>query len=276
MTLTDTSKSTVTSKKMVLEDALFKIGRRKIYSFILGVLYVGIAYGTAKLFFPSQISLAMIFFVTLLLVPSTARLITIEEKIERRNGMHRFFRDHYAIIEIFFFLFLGITVGYLLIGQYTPTTIEYQNSYLERQGLVGDFINTEIQKDTQLMGILYNNVGVALIAFVLSIFYGVGALFLIVLNASVFASFILIATETIGLKTLLGGVLLAHTSHEVLGFLLAAMAGGVISKALMKERIGTTPFQNVVKDATILLIISLAVIILAGILEVYVVPLFIA
>ena len=261
---------------MVLEDALIKIGRRKIYSFILGILYVFIAYGTSKLFFPSQISLAMIFFVTLLLVPSTARLITIEEKIERRNGMSRFFRDHYAIIEIFFFLFMGISIGYLLIGQYAPVSIEYQNSYLERQGLVGDFIKTDIQKSTQLFGIAYNNISVSLIAFVLSIFLGVGALFLIVLNASVFASFILIVTKTTGLKTVLGAILITHTSHEVLGFLLAAMAGGVISKALMKEKIGTTAFQNVIKDGTILLIISAIVIIIAAILEVYVVPLFIA
>ena len=86
---------------MVLEDILNKIGKRRIYSLFLGIIYVLISYGTAKLFFPNYISLAMIFFITLLLVPSTARMISFEEKIERKTGVRGFIRNHKILMEIF-------------------------------------------------------------------------------------------------------------------------------------------------------------------------------
>lgn len=256
---------------MVFEDLLNKIGKRKIYSLFLGILYVLISYGTATVFFPAHISLAMIFFVTLLLIPSTAKLISIEEKFERRDGLHHFIKDHYVLIEIFLFLFIGIFIGYIIIGNYAETALTYQTGFLENQGIVGNFINQNIQKFPQLIGLLLNNLSVIVIAFLLSLFYGVGALFLIVLNASIFATFLLKFSE-IAASKLSSGLLLLHFIPEVLGFLLAAIAGGVISKAIIREKPGTIQFRNVVKDGTILLLLAIVVILIAAILEAFVTP----
>ena len=256
---------------MVFEEILDKIGKRKIYSLFLGILYVLISYGTANLFFPNNISLAMIFLTTLLLIPSTAKLIGIEENIERRYGTSKFLKKHYVLMEIFFFLFIGIFIGYILLGNYAPSSVEYQMNFLKSQGV--NLLNTKIEAVPQLLGIFLNNISVIVVAFVLSLFYGVGALFLIVLNASVFASFVLNLLTTISQQKAFGVLfVLLHFIPEVFGFLLAAIAGGVISKAIMKEKPWTEEFRNVLKDGTLLLLLSLVIILLAALIETFVTP----
>jgi len=232
---------------MVLEELLNKIGKRKFYAFILGMLYVFVSYGTAKIFFPVSISLTMVFFITLLLIPSTFKLVSVEERIERKYGTSNFLRRHSTIMEIFLFLFIGIFIGYLIIGSYSVEALEYQSGFLAEQGIVGDFIDEGIQKIPQFFSILANNTSVIVVAFILSLFYSVGALFLIVYNASIFSSFILRFTELVSQQKILSTALFSvHFIPEVFGFLLAAIAGGVISKAIVREKVGTNEFRNVV------------------------------
>lgn len=257
---------------MVLEEILNKIGKRKVYSLFLGLLYVLISYGTAQLFFPNHVSIVMIFFITLLLIPSTARLVSIEERIERKDGLRHFWKDHATLIEIFLFLFIGIFIGYLAIGIYDTTSLSYQLTFLDQRGITGNFIDGNIPKLLQFGNIVSNNVSVIVIAFILSLFYGVGALFLIVLNASIFASFVTKVAMLIQQAKLSALLLSIHFIPEVLGFLLAALAGGVISKAIVRERFGSFGFRNVMRDAATLLILSLVVIVIAAFLEVLVTP----
>jgi uncharacterized membrane protein SpoIIM required for sporulation len=265
---------------MVFEDILNKLGKRGVYSFFLGLLYVFISYGTALIFFPSQVSLSMLFFITLLLVPSAIKLISIEEEKESRDGLKNFVKDHAIIIEIMLLLFVGVFVGYIALGFTADfaNVSNYQQDFLQSKGisadLIEDFLQNEQSKINKFAGIAINNITVCLVAFVLSFFYGIGAIFLIVLNASIFSTFIITVVQHLG-KTIteilsILGVFSIYVIPEVAGFLLAAIAGGVISKALIKEKIGSTRFRNVVKDATILLLLSFAVIILSALLEVFV------
>ncbi len=258
---------------MGFEQFLSSIGKRKIYSFLLGAIYVLLSYGTAQMFFPNSVSFSMVFFITLLLIPSTAKLVTIGEKMERKRGLYHFFRNHAVLMDIFLCLFIGIFFSYIFMGSYVPDSVSYQNSILEKQGLVGNFIKIPTQKVPQLFSIIFNNISIVVIAFILSLFYGIGALFLIVLNASVFATFILKATQLITQQKVLSTAILSiHIIPEVFGFLLAALAGGVISKGFFKEKVGTNTFQNVIKDGTVLLILSILVIIIAALIEVFVTP----
>lgn len=254
----------------MLEDFLSKAIKRKAYSLILGVLYVLISYGTAKLFFPNDISTIMIMFITLLFVPTISKLISIEEKMERKDGVHHFLRDHKTLMEIFLFLFIGISIGYLITGNIAPDSLSHQNKILEQQGaVVSKETIVKTQEIQRFVGISTNNVEVILIAFVLSLFFGAGALFLIVRTASVFASFILNLSQ----NTMLSATVFAiHFVPEILGFLLAALAGGVISKAFMREKLGSVNFRNVIKDGTILVLLSFLFILIAAALEVFVTP----
>ena len=123
---------------------------------------------------------------------------------------------------------------------------------------------------SNVSGLISQNLIVIIIAFILSVFYGAGALFLIVLNASIFAGFIFYVIREIGNAFSVLSLFLIHLVPELSGFLLAAIAGGVVSRAIMKERFGSDEFRNIMRDALVLLLIAVGLIIISAFLEVFV------
>jgi len=143
------------------------------------------------------------------------------------------------------------------------------------EALTGEMVeNFEVNELSQFFGIFTSNLGVALIFFILSFFYGAGAIFLIVWNASIFSTFIAFSVQNLskGLNNALGllGAFSLYFIPEVGGFLLAGIAGGVISKAVITEHWFSKPFQNVIRDATILLLLAIVLLIIAALLESFV------
>jgi uncharacterized membrane protein SpoIIM required for sporulation len=271
---------------MVLESIKINwIEHRPYIAFIFGVLYTFIGYFVALIFFKDYVSIAMLFLSTLLLVPSLVKLLEIEELKESIYGIRHFFTEHKDIVEAYVFLFIGVFVGYLMLGfiispaDYSSVFQSQRDFLIKQQGLSGDLISNFMETPfkpsmNEVLGLLTNNLLVCIILFVLSFFYGAGAIFLIVFNASVFASFVTFVIEYMSQKASTAfaiiGVFSIHMIPEVTGFLLAAIAGGVVSKALMRERIGGKGFRNVMQDAIVLLLASCVMIIIAAFLEVFV------
>ena len=271
---------------MVLEQLLESrwIERRHIYSILLGFLYTLIGYGTSLIFFGKNVSIAILFITTLLLVPALVKLIGVEERRESSDGMKHFFYDHKEVIEIYLFLFIGVLIGYLFIGLIFSGSFSnifsYQLDFLKHQEGLSEQLVTNFKGQpysptlSNFAGLLETNLGTTLIFFILSIFYGAGAVFLVMLNASIFSAFIIFVIQQFsrtfshGLAIL--GTFLIHIIPEVAGFLLAAIAGGVISKALITEKFGSDGFRNVMKDSLVLLLIAFGVIIFSALLEVFV------
>lgn len=270
---------------MVLENIRIDwIERRPYISFFFGFFYVFVGYFIAQLFF-GNVSVAMLFLATLLIVPSLIKLIEIEERRESVYGLRHFFKEHKDILEAYIFLFIGVFAGYVLLGYIVnldkfSSIFQFQLDFLKsQQGLskevIDKFFSTQLQPSLEnVAGVLQSNITVMLISFVLSIFYGAGAIFLITLNASIFASFIVFVTQYLADKTsqvfLIIGMFMIHMVPEISGFLLAAIAGGVLSKALLRERWSSEHFRNVFKDAFMLLIMATLLILIAAFLEVYV------
>jgi uncharacterized membrane protein SpoIIM required for sporulation len=274
---------------MVLEN-IFKIEfleKRPYISFFLGFIYTLIGFGVALIFFGKNISIAMLFLTTLLLVPSMIKLIGIEEKRESIDGLKKFFTDHKDIFEIYIFAFLGIFVGYLFLGlifSKNPSLyaqlFDFQVNFLEHQqglsaGAINAFLSSSINVSfSNALSLIANNMGVAVISFLLSFFYGASAIFLLILNASVFSNFITFVvnylSEKLSHTIAILGMFCIHLIPEVSGFLLAAISGGVLSKALLREKRGSKEFKNVLKDAVVLLLLSFALIFIAALLETYV------
>jgi uncharacterized membrane protein SpoIIM required for sporulation len=157
---------------------------------------------------------------------------------------------------------------------------EFQNRFLEfRQGIDQGVIQSFVQEGrpatlSQAVGVFANNLLIVVICFVLSFLYGASAIFLIILNGSVFASFIVLVVKTLS-ENVTQGIhaflfLLIHLVPEVSGFLLAAIAGGVVSKAVIVEKKDSVAFRNVFKDATILLLVAIGLVLLSALLEVFV------
>lgn len=265
---------------MVLE-RLFKVSwleKRPALSLLLGFVIVFIALITSLVFFRTDISIALVFLVTLLLVPSLMRVISQEEKVERKFGIRNFFKNHKAIMEIYLFLFLGIFVAYLAIGFFAGDNLEdIAGKQIEviDGGLTGDEIVqfTFEEKMSNFFGIFSENTLVALIFFFLSFFYGAGGIFLVVWNASIFSTFIVMTINNLsrGAPHALGllGAFSLHLIPEVFGFLLAAIAGGVISRALIAEKLKSDALRNVIKDAAVLFLLGFAVLIISALLEAF-------
>ncbi|MDO8642811.1 MAG: stage II sporulation protein M [Candidatus Woesearchaeota archaeon] len=261
---------------------------RPYVSFFLGFMYSIIGYIIATLFFfENSVSVAMLFLTTLLMVPTFVGVLSHEEGLESRqpeSGIFSFLKNHRTIIEVYILIFLGAFIGFVVLGvlaaDKVPLIFNYQLDFLStREGITTKtldhfFSTTNVPTVPNALGIVQHNLSVALIAFFLSVVFGAGALFLIVLNASVFASFGVLILRYLatdfsgGLKIIL--IFGTHLVPELAGFILAAIAGGVVSKALLTESFGSDGFKNVVRDSLYLFLVSCILILAAAFLEIYV------
>ncbi len=261
---------------------------RPYLSFFLGFVYVILGYIIATLFFfEKSVSVAMLFLTTLFLVPTFVGILTAEERFERSQsepGIWSFLKQHRTIIEVYVLIFIGAFLGFLVLGilayDKMPLLFEYQLDFLGTQEgittrvIENFFASPHTPSLNNALLILQHNLSVALIAFFLSVVFGAGGLFLIVLNASVFAAFGVLLLRYLA-TNFLGGVKIIlifglHLIPEMAGFIIAAIAGGVISKAILTERFGTEGFKNVARDALYLFLVACVLIVVAAFLEIYV------
>ena len=254
------------------------------YSLYLGVAYTIISFITAYLLFfrvPTFIGIATIMIIIMITVPTINTLITYEEKIEAKAKAH-FFRKHKTIISFFVYFFIGIFIVFFMLALISP------NMVFSKEQLYGAKVTTvqpkglpplPISMNKEIFSIFKNNFYVMGISFILSLFYGAGALFLIIINASIFASAL---ADVIRLKAPAGlsflanygfiacnlGIMFFHMIPEVGSYLLAAIAGGVLGKAILKEKFWSKRFYRIVKDSIILLVISFVVVLIGAIIEI--------
>lgn len=261
---------------MVFEQLLdsTKVKKHPLVILLLSFFYVLVAYGVAYFFFGSAASIVAVFTLTLLLVPALYHLVSLEENIERRKGIHGFFRNHRDFFKIFGLAFLGIVLGLVVISFVLPADLfVYQHEFLVRHHglyLMEEFAQSPYMPAfSDVWSVFSFNVYVVLICLVLSVFYGAGAVFLIVFNASLFASFFFHVINNIGSKAS-GLVLFIHFIPELAGFLLVAIAGSILSVAIIRERWGDPYFRNVVQNAVLMFVFSVILLFIAALLEVFV------
>jgi len=274
---------------MVLED-LFNPGwvrHRPYLALIFGFFFTFVAFLLSYLFFRSSISVSMVFLTTFLLIPTLIMLLRMEEQVERKFGLKHFFHNHKDIFEVYLFSFLGVFIAFVVLGLATyndastfDQLFDFQSRFLRfEQGVSSETVQSFVAGDVKppvggFIEIFSHNLIVVLICFVLSFLYGASAIFLIILNGSVFASFIVIVIKSIcenashGIQAF--GFLMVHLLPEVSGFLIAAIAGGVVSKAVLYERKGSKAFKNVFKDATVLMLIAVGLVLVSAVLEIVV------
>ena len=268
---------------MVLEQIIGTgwLQRRPLFAAFLGLAYTFIGAITGYLFFQNQFSTSLLFLIALLLVPSLMGLLSIEEEREKQEGIRRFFHNHTDVFEIYLFLSIGVFLGYIILLWFSAgldwnmqSTVGEQLKILGPQITVGQIQQFEENSLVHALGLFSKNVGVAVIFFILSFFYGAGAIFLMVWNASIFATFVYVTISNIskgvyhGLSLL--GIFSAYIVPEIGGFLLAAIAGGELSKAMVSEQFMSESFKNVLRDAVVLLLCAFVLLLLAAFLEAYV------
>ena len=252
---------------------------RKEHSFFLGIAYTIIGIVSAYLILPSYAGILSIAFTSILLIPSLNILLQEEENIEVREkkfSIPLLIKDHLDIIRVYLFLFMGIFVTYfgcaMLLG--SETVMFLFKEQLTLTGLIGNATSS-----AHFFGILNNNIIVFAVAFILSFFYGAGAIIFLTINASVWGTYFgyvfkttLFATENGGFSALMIKVasILPHTMTEAMAYILAAIVGGIVSKAVLREKFLSREFNHIITDALLFLAIGFFCVIIAAILEVYV------
>ena len=239
-----------------------------------------VGFVSSVLIFSKHSSITHVLITTILLLPILRREIKREEKKESKLGTKKFYKNHKSIFKVFFFVFIGVFLAYAIISlamvffpRQIMITHEYQISFIEdSEILTASMLSKDINFASVTIKLIIQNLLLILICFMLSLFYGSGGMFLITLNASIFATFLI---ESMKLFQDFGSYsavfivyLLFWFIPVTLSFLLAAISGGVMSKALIHEKFHSKRFNNVIKDGFVLLLASLVIIVIGGVLQV--------
>jgi uncharacterized membrane protein SpoIIM required for sporulation len=247
------------------------IERKAWFAFILGFVYTVFGLGFALLIFPEDPALPAIAFTSLLILPVLIKIFSIETKqaaAERRFDLSDSFKNHKDVFAVYLFLFLGIFSVFALFSLLLPsiTTNQLFSEQLEAVGLTGRATGLG-----DFESIVSNNLLIFIFALLASFVYGSGAIFILTWNASAWGVvFGVIAKDIAAVAGVnpfvyFGLTMLAvgpHLVTEAGAYILVAISGGIVSKAVMTERLFSSRFKKIIKDA--LVIFAVAVILLLG------------
>jgi uncharacterized membrane protein SpoIIM required for sporulation len=250
--------------------------------FLLGIFYafVGIVLAWITPFTDS--SLAAVFLTTMAAIPFLVAELKKEESEIKRKPL---IGDHKDIVGIFFFLFLGILTTYILSAILLPadvynTILSAQSGEINR--VAGIFSSTGAAVAncgespwSMFYCFMANNTSVLFFCLIFSFIFGAGAIFLLAWNASTLG--VAIGTTIRNYIPLTGhlqainiglGRYLVHGIPEMIAYLLAAIAGGIISAAFVRHEYRSPKFFSVLKDSIGLIMVSLLLLVVSAIIEI--------
>lgn len=278
---------------MVLESLFnpFIVKKKPWEMFFAGFLYSIIGLSLSYLVFKEVAGILMVFLIVIAALPVVYTTIKNEEGLDIKNEREiSLLKEHTKVITFLVFLFLGITtalsLSYILLPHETVSSV----FSLQEKAIVNvnNYVQGNITKLDIFVRIFTNNLKVLFFCLLFSLLYGTGAIFILTWNASVIATAIgaLIKSEVAKTASLVGFNSLSsyfgtatfgffrYMSHgilEIIAYFIIGLAGGIISIAIIKKEMEN---DRVVTDALDLILISLGFLVVAGLAEVYISPLF--
>ncbi len=258
--------------------------------FFVGFVYAIIGLLLAVWIFPEHAGLVMVFLTTLActyLVQGTLRREEAKDEVSKKDFL---LKEHRNALTYLVFLFIGFVVAFSLLYIFLPATIV--ESVFDIQIRTIGAINSSFSADTLFLSkIFFNNIKVLFFCVLFAFFYGAGAVFILAWNASIvgaaIGTFVRTGLAEIAQETGLIGVshylsifslgLLRYMTHgvfEILAYFTAALGAGIISIAVVRHNFGSKSFMKVVSDSSYLILLSVVILFLAALIEVYVTPLF--
>lgn len=283
---------------MVLESIIdpLKAEKHPRYLFLFGFLYSSVAILLSIWIFRDSSSLVMVFLTTIALVPLMYRTIKYEEKKDEnlQVGEMTLLREHGRALSFFIAMFGGVVLSYAVWYVFLPQTHVQEVFAVQARAIAS--INSHVLGGQAVFlddffRILFNNLRVLIFCILFAFVYGVGAIFILIWNASVIGTAIgyFIRTELANLSSTLGLYsvggyfqvwsigLLKYTIHgipEILAYFTGGLGAGIISVAMLKHNLDYDKLKKVTLDSLDLVLISIGLLVLAAFLEVYVTPIF--
>lgn len=212
-----------------------------------------------------------LFAVLFTIIPSVyfiTHLIKKEELLEEKYVLHHtngFWIRHGKDIAIFLFYFFGLSMSFAVWSCLLPDSFfQIQIAKIHQvHGLTGSVGKTWETFQT----ILFNNLQVLTFSFFFSFIFGAGAVFILAWNASILGVFIGNKLSQyiwhIPLATL---PYLPHAIPEISGYLCSALAGGLVSAAVIRRQ-SLKIFKIIFFDALKLLFLGIVFIVLGAGIE---------
>lgn len=252
------------------------IERKSWFAFILGLSYSILGIGSALLLFPKEPGLAAVAFTSLLALPSLNKLLALETKQaarERKFDLADPFKNHKDIFGVYIFLFLGVLLVFSVFSLILPNiaTNKIFADQIEAVGLSGSATG-----GSGFKSIFSNNLIVFLFALIASFIYGSGSIFIIIWNASVWGVvFGVVARDAATISnfnpftyfflTML--VVAPHLLTEASAYIMAAISGGIISKAVILEKPFSERFTKIIQDALVIFVVAILLLLIAAYVE---------
>jgi len=260
---------------------------KPFYGLILGLAYSIFGIGTAILIFPNDPALVAVTITSLLLMPSLYKLSKMEEKIETKApsfNIKEFYYDNKDFIKIYLAIFFGILISFSIFSIMLPTLATNHLFREQLEVLKGNVAGSKITGNAHFNAglfndLLNNNIRVMLLCFALSLVIGNGAIFLITWNASVWGTIFgnLAKTAATAVEkdpyiyfALIIISVLPHMILEISSYIFATISGEVISQGIIKEKAFSKKLANIIIYNIVLLFVAFVVLILAALVETYV------
>jgi uncharacterized membrane protein SpoIIM required for sporulation len=264
---------------MVLEHIIPErwLEKRSWSAFFLGGFYSVLGITIARFLFAADPALPAVAFTSLFILPELYTLFQIEEKEQvrdKKSDIRAFWRDNGDFFRVLLLLFLGILLVYSLAAMVLPglAVNDLFREQLAMRAMPG-FGAAGLATSGPSSGafalferLLANNALVLTAVFVVALLAGDGAIFLLTWNASVWGTIFGVTARNAAFATqgdpftYFMQILFTVTPHVLLeasAYILAAMAGGLISRAIIRDGLGSKRFVEAFKDN--LTIIGLAV-----------------
>lgn len=265
------------------------------------MFFVGLLYATVSLLLVSFVfgkdsilkegsGLLLVIFTVICCLPFIYYIIKLEEgKDVQISDEGKLIKEHSKAIRAMMWMFLGFVVAfsfwYLVLPGYSGTNFNFQiktfcaiNNPTNFENCVEQHtistITGKVTRTSLIMNIFANNIYVLLFTIVFSLAFGAGAVFILVWNASVIAAAIGIFAKGKLMGIFLGlGRYMIHGIPEIAAYFIGALAGGIISVAIIRKDLQGERMWRILQDSLILIIIAVVVLLIAALMEVFLTPL---
>ncbi len=236
----------------------------------------------------------LIMFCVIFTMPFMYYLIKLEEEKDiQYTGSWRLLKEHSRALLALLFLFMGFVIAFSFWYAVLPDVginfkpqietfcqINRPENFDEcvreygvgEKGITGQFTGSTTAGD-KFMTIFVNNVYVLIFTLVFSLIFGAGAVFILAWNASVIAAAIGIFTKSqisslpIGLARYM-----IHGLPEIAAYFIAALAGGILSIAVIKHDENSKNFWGILQDSLNLIIAAIIILVISAGIEVFITP----
>ncbi len=270
--------------------------RRSWEMFIIGIIYASLSILLVNWIFAQDAVLAkysgilIITFCVMFSMPYMYYAIKLEEEKDIKiEGMFRLLKEHSKTLLGFLWLFLGFIVAFSFFYIAVPSENNFRaqiETYcminrpanyaecveqygVESTGKTTGFLTSR----EKLIAIFTNNIYVLMFTLIFSLIFGAGAIFILAWNASVISAAVGIFSQS-SLASMPLGIAryMIHGIPEIGAYFIGALAGGIISIAIIRHDIRNDKFWSILQDSLNLIILAVIVLFVAAIIEVFITP----